>query len=299
MTNEVFAPHVGRACRARAGRGVLAAADRPRPGGPPRPAVHRRGLLGHGVDAPAAGLRPLLRQAPLRPAGARAAEAVRGHLQADAGLPGAPGPVHREPRRAARGGDVRPGAGARRGGRDRRRCRARGCSTTASSTGTACTSRSSSAAGPTSRRTTTCEAFYRRLLRAVADADIRHGDWRLCDCEGWPDNASTDQLVAWCWANERGRHLVVVNLAGAPAQARVRLPWGDLGGRGWTLTDRLTGQTFAREGDELAASGPVRRPRPMGLARPRAGNLGPEPLLSARRRATLETAPPAITLERA
>ena len=52
---------------------------------------------------------------------------------------------HDEPRAA---GHVRPGAGARRGGGDRPRCRARGCSTTASSTGTACASRCSSARGP-------------------------------------------------------------------------------------------------------------------------------------------------------
>lgn len=95
------------------------------------------------------------------------------------------------------------------------------------------------------------EAFYARLLRAVADSGLRDGDWRLCDTEGWPDNASHEQLVAWCWERE----LVVVNLADAPAQGRVRLPWGDLGGAAWTLTDRLDGRTFVRDGDALAADG--------------------------------------------
>ena len=27
-------------------------------------------------------------------------------------------------------------------------------------------------------------AFYGRLLRAVADGDLRDGDWQLCDCDG-------------------------------------------------------------------------------------------------------------------
>jgi len=98
-------------------------------------------------------------------------------------------------------------------------------------------------------------AFYERLLRAVADGDLRRGEWRLCGCEGWPDNDSYRQLVAWCWTAPETRELVVVNLADAPAQARVRLPWEDLHGRDWELVDRLDGRRFERGGDEVAAEG--------------------------------------------
>lgn len=93
------------------------------------------------------------------------------------------------------------------------------------------------------------------MLRAVADSDLRDGDWRLCDCVGWPDNDSHRKLVSWCWSTPESRHLVVVNLVGVAAQARVRLPWDDLAGRTWTLTDRLGGQSFDRGGDELSADG--------------------------------------------
>ena len=48
---------------------------------------------------------------------------------------------------------------------------------------------------------------------------------------------------------------MVVNLSDAPAQARVRLPWDDVAGRTWQLTDRLDGERFERAGDELAAEG--------------------------------------------
>ena len=58
---------------------------------------------------------------------------------------------------------------------------------------------------------------------------------------------------------------MVVNLSDAPAQARVHLPWEDLGGRGWTLRDRLGDEAFERDGDELAADGPVRRARTVGV----------------------------------
>ena len=40
-----------------------------------------------------------------------------------------------------------------------------------------------------------------------------------------------------------------------PRQARVHLPWEDLAGRTWKLTDRLSGQRFERDGDELAGAG--------------------------------------------
>jgi hypothetical protein len=98
-------------------------------------------------------------------------------------------------------------------------------------------------------------AFYERLLRAVADSDLRHGDWRLCECEGWPDNDSYGRLVAWGWSGAGARHLVVVNLSDDSAQAHERLPWPGLAGRTWELTDRLDGRRFERDGDALAGEG--------------------------------------------
>jgi hypothetical protein len=49
--------------------------------------------------------------------------------------------------------------------------------------------------------------------------------------------------------------VVVVNLSGTQAQAQVPLPWPDLAGRPWSLTDLLSGEDFRRDGDELARPG--------------------------------------------
>jgi hypothetical protein len=98
-------------------------------------------------------------------------------------------------------------------------------------------------------------SFYERLLRGVAESGLRNGDWRLCPCTGWPDNDSYRQLVSWCWSSPDGRELVVVNLSESRAQARVHLPWDDLAGRSWSLTDRLGEERFDRHGDELADDG--------------------------------------------
>jgi Alpha amylase, catalytic domain len=99
-------------------------------------------------------------------------------------------------------------------------------------------------------------SFYELLLRAVSESGLHDGDWSLCGCTGWPDNASYRELVSWCWSGPSSREVVVVNLSDQPAQARVHLPWQDeLRGRAWVMTDRLTGQIFRRDGDELAADG--------------------------------------------
>jgi hypothetical protein len=98
--------------------------------------------------------------------------------------------------------------------------------------------------------------WYRRLLSTVAEHRVREGDWRMLDATGWPDNQSCRNLLAWSWAGDGGeRHVVVVNLSGEPAQARIPLDWPDLTGRGWRLTDLLAEDVFERDGDELANPG--------------------------------------------
>ncbi len=109
--------------------------------------------------------------------------------------------------------------------------------------------------GPEEAHDRELRAFYERLLRAVADSDLRTGVWSLCDCNGWPDNDSCRQLVSWCWSTTASRHLVVVNLAERPAQGQVQLPWADLTGRTWALRDHLDGREFDRAGDGLARDG--------------------------------------------
>ena len=100
-------------------------------------------------------------------------------------------------------------------------------------------------------------SWYHRLLAAVDHHQVRAGAWRLLQASGWPGNQSCATLAAWSWAGEHGgnRHLVVVNLSGQPAQARIPLDWPDLPGRGWRLTDILGPSVFERDGGELASPG--------------------------------------------
>jgi hypothetical protein len=95
--------------------------------------------------------------------------------------------------------------------------------------------------------------FHLDLVAAVASSAMRAGQWQALDCTGWPDNPSYRQLVAWCWRDGDRRHLVVVNLSAAPAQARVPLP--DLGGRSWRLLPLLGGEPLERAGEEMVDPG--------------------------------------------
>jgi hypothetical protein len=62
-------------------------------------------------------------------------------------------------------------------------------------------------------------------------------------------------ILAWCWTKGEERCLIVVNFSGATAQALVRLPWDELRGQTWRLTDALSGEVYERNGDEMRDSG--------------------------------------------
>jgi hypothetical protein len=108
---------------------------------------------------------------------------------------------------------------------------------------------------PVERADPNLEAFYQRLLNAVNLDIFRNGQWQLCERSGWPDNQSHMNILAWCWIKDGERYLVVVNFSETTAQALVRLPWDELRGRTWRLTDALSGEVYERNGDEMRDSG--------------------------------------------
>ncbi len=98
-------------------------------------------------------------------------------------------------------------------------------------------------------------AFYGSLLRESRHDVFRNGAWRLCERSGWPDNASHRNILSWCWELGAERRLIVLNFSGTPSQALVWLPWDDLRERAWRFSDPLAGETFERDGGDLADRG--------------------------------------------
>ncbi len=95
------------------------------------------------------------------------------------------------------------------------------------------------------------QAFYETLLHADFLEGLREGNWQLCGCTGWPNNASFRNLVAWCWHSAQEHRLIVVNLSNSAAQGMVRLPWDELPGSRWQVTDLFAGQGYEHGGDEM------------------------------------------------
>ena len=100
-----------------------------------------------------------------------------------------------------------------------------------------------------------CAEFYHRLLRALRQEIFRGGEWSLCACEGWPDNASNRNLLVWGWILGEVRALIVVNYSESRSQGRIFLPWSGLASRSWDIKDSMTGEIFRRDGSEMATAG--------------------------------------------
>lgn len=99
------------------------------------------------------------------------------------------------------------------------------------------------------------QQFYKTLLRSLREKDFKEGEWKLCERTGWSDNQSFLNVAAWCWRKNDARHLVVVNLSDQQSQAEVRLPWDDVRGKSWALTDAFTGEVYERDGTRMRDAG--------------------------------------------
>jgi Alpha amylase, catalytic domain len=98
--------------------------------------------------------------------------------------------------------------------------------------------------------------FYQRLLEIVRTLELDKGEWQLCQLEGWPDNQSCQNLLAWCWKILGAKYLQVLNFSAYRSQARVKLPWTDLVNQEWEVSDPLLNVEYGRRhGRELAGSG--------------------------------------------
>ena len=102
-------------------------------------------------------------------------------------------------------------------------------------------------------------AFYCQLcwLALLRDPVVRDGTWQLLECApAWNGNWTNDCFLGFAWHNEsKERMLVAVNYAANQSQCYLRLPWNDLGGRNWRLSDPLSDIVYDRDGAELQSRG--------------------------------------------
>ena len=99
------------------------------------------------------------------------------------------------------------------------------------------------------------QQFYRTLLQAIDHPLFREGRWALCRLDGWPDNSSYQNLVAWTWQDATESFLIVVNLRDQPSQGRVFTDWTNALPGKFLLTDSLSGDQFERDSEDLRSAG--------------------------------------------
>jgi hypothetical protein len=104
-------------------------------------------------------------------------------------------------------------------------------------------------------------AFYERLLEILKLPVLRDGEWRLFEpLPAWDGNWTHDCFVVFGWQSPSGNSLgdkliVAVNYSDHQSQCHVRLPYADLAGRKWRLSDQFTAASFEWNGDDLTGRG--------------------------------------------
>jgi len=101
------------------------------------------------------------------------------------------------------------------------------------------------------------ERFYNRLLVVLRQTVVRDGKWQLLECvPGWEGNWTSDCFLAFAWQGPAGeRLLVTVNYAPNQSQCYVRLPFTDLLGGQWRLSDQMEEVVYERDGNDLQSRG--------------------------------------------
>jgi len=86
---------------------------------------------------------------------------------------------------------------------------------------------------------------------------VREGDWQLLSCTAAGEaSADASNFIAFAWQGPDAEQIwVAVNYAPYRGQCALRLPFVELGGRRWRLTDLMSDRTYEREGSELLHAG--------------------------------------------
>ncbi len=99
-------------------------------------------------------------------------------------------------------------------------------------------------------------SFCGKLLREVNEPVFHEGIWQMCAIDGWPENQSHENLLAWSWQLSDERRIIIVNFSPSPSQGRIRVPCN------WfqdvlhlRLWDPIKGDSYLRPAGEIKKNG--------------------------------------------
>jgi len=97
--------------------------------------------------------------------------------------------------------------------------------------------------------------FYTELLALRRTLSGALKNWSLCPVEGWPENQSFRNIIAWNWGERGERYLAVVNFSDQRSQALVRLELRQMGEGRIKLQDLIGGETYLRSAASVRGQG--------------------------------------------
>jgi glycosidase len=102
-------------------------------------------------------------------------------------------------------------------------------------------------------------SMYQEVLKAFSQSSVGRGVGSVLPTHrAWADNPTSECLTVIDWASgpaEKGRDLVVVNLAPHRAQGRIYPTWQGVEHGTWRLRDRLGSEVWWRDGAEIREQG--------------------------------------------
>jgi glycosidase len=99
------------------------------------------------------------------------------------------------------------------------------------------------------------QAFYSRLLQTVRNSQLLKGNWQLSPVDGWPNNLTYRNILAWNWQLNNQFMLIAVNLSDWKSQAHIHFPWANQEKSSWKLIDLLSDDVYERGGHDLNVNG--------------------------------------------
>jgi hypothetical protein len=97
-------------------------------------------------------------------------------------------------------------------------------------------------------------AFFDQILRITKDDAFHSGDWKMVQTVAEGDSTAGN-LFVYEWRSPQAWKLIAVNMSGATAQGRVKLPGRTQRGKTYIFCDQLNGVKYPRSGDEIADVG--------------------------------------------
>ncbi len=96
--------------------------------------------------------------------------------------------------------------------------------------------------------------FYKKII-PLAEKISSRGEWQLLSANGWQDNQSCKNIIAYSWHLEKKKYLIVVNYSEFSSQARIRVPWIEELKKTIKLTDLFSMEKMLRDQAEIHTDG--------------------------------------------